>query len=251
MLSLFFLASLFLLPSALSAPTAEPAPAPALINDAPESIAIHKRDATNYWQNWSEQGSFNCRNEAGGRYTITWNSNTGGFVCGKGWRGGGNRSVPSIHPHYSTLGYRYSLGLDVPRVVKYSGTYTPKGPGYLAVYGWTRNPLIEYYVVESYDILAPGEPWTSKGNFTFEEGTYQLYQSTRNNKPSIEGTRTFQQYWSVRTEKRAGGSVSMQKHIEAWSSKGMKLGNHEYMVLATEGFTNGQQSSGTSDITVS
>ena len=81
--------------------------------------------------------------------------------------------------------------MDRTRTVRYSGTYDAKGPGYLALYGWTRNPLIEHYIIESYDVLAPGEPWTRKGNFTFEEGTYDLYTSQRVNKPSIEGTRTF------------------------------------------------------------
>ncbi|KAL1593874.1 hypothetical protein SLS60_010607 [Paraconiothyrium brasiliense] len=77
--------------------------------------------------------------------------------------------------------------------VKYSGTYTPTGPGYLAVYGWTTGPLIEYYIVENHGDLAPGEPWSLKGNFTFEEGTYNIYQSQRVNKPSIQGTSTFYQ----------------------------------------------------------
>lgn len=47
------------------------------------------------------------------------------------------------------------------RTIKYSGTYNATGPGYLAVYGWTRNPLIEYYILESYADLAPNEPWFS------------------------------------------------------------------------------------------
>lgn len=80
--------------------------------------------------------------------------------------------------------------------MKYSGTYTPKGPGYLALYGWTTNPLIEYYIMDSHGDLAPNEPWTAKGNFTIEgEGTYAVYTSTRVNKPSIIGTATFQQFW--------------------------------------------------------
>lgn len=138
------------------------------------------------------------------------------------------------------------------RVVKYSGTYQAKGPGYLALYGWTRNPLIEFYIVESYDILAPGEPWTAKGNFTSEEGTYSLYTSQRVNKPSIEGTRTFTQFWSVRTEKRVGGTITTQKHFDAWAKAGMQLGTHDYMILATEGFSNGTLlPSGSSSIIVS
>jgi endo-1,4-beta-xylanase len=137
-------------------------------------------------------------------------------------------------------------------VINYSGTYEPKGPGYLAIYGWTRNPLIEYYVVESYDILAPGEPWTRKGEFSSAEGDYEIYQSQRTNKPSIEGTRTFQQYWSVRKEKRVGGTVTMKNHFDAWNKLGMRLGGHSYMILATEGFTNGTKTpSGTANLNVS
>ncbi|KAJ4346914.1 uncharacterized protein N0V89_010847 [Didymosphaeria variabile] len=97
--------------------------------------------------------------------------------------------------------------------VKYSGAYTPIGPGYLAVYGWTTGPLIEYYIVENHGDLAPGEPWTIKGNFTFEEGTYNIFQSQRVNKPSIQGTSTFYQYWSVRTEPRSNGTVTTGRHF--------------------------------------
>ncbi|KAF2703312.1 glycoside hydrolase family 11 protein [Pleomassaria siparia CBS 279.74] len=204
---------------ALSAPTAGPEPEPA---------QLAERQGY-YWSSWQEgSGSYNCKNEAGGKYSVTWQGQTGGFVCGKGWSPGGSRAV------------------------KYTGTYTPTGPGYLSLYGWTTNPLIEYYIVDSYGTLEPGEPWTRKGNFTFEEGTYELFQSTRVNKPSIVGTATFQQYWSVRTEKRVGGTITTGKHFDAWKSVGMKLGGHNYMILATEGYTNGKNtSSGSSSITVS
>ncbi|KAF2744679.1 glycoside hydrolase family 11 protein, partial [Sporormia fimetaria CBS 119925] len=175
------------------------------------------RQGNYYWSNWSEgQGNWNCRNEAGGRFSVTWSGNNGGFVCGKGWRGGSGN-----------------------RVIRFQGSYTPTGPGYLAIYGWTRNPLIEYYIVESYDILAPGEPWTLKGNFSSDEGDYDIYTSTRVNKPSIEGTRTFQQFWSVRQQKRVGGTVSLARHFEEWSRRGMRLGGHDYCIVAVEGFTNG------------
>jgi len=123
--------------------------------------------------------------------------------------------------------------------VKYSGTYEPKGPGYLSVYGWTRGPLIEYYIVDSHGDLTPGEPWTKKGNFTFEEGSYDIYTSMRVNKPSIDGTSTFQQFWSVRTEPRVGGTITTGKHFAEWSKLGMRLGGHQYMILATEGYNHG------------
>jgi endo-1,4-beta-xylanase len=219
-----------------------------LSSPAPAPAKLLERQGY-YWSAWQEgSGNYNCKNGNGGSYSVTWQGKTGGFVCGKGWSPGGSR--------YEILllsGGHIPLLIGISnRTVKYTGTYTATGPGYLALYGWTQSPLIEYYIVDSYGTLEPGEPWTSKGNFTFEEGSYELFQSTRVNKPSIEGSRTFQQYWSVRTEKRVGGTITTQKHFDAWSKAGMKLGRHSYMILATEGYTNGSHtSSGTSSITVS
>ncbi|KAK8067514.1 Endo-1 4-beta-xylanase A [Apiospora saccharicola] len=180
------------------------------------------------FSSWSEGGiNYRCNNGPGGSYTVDW-SGPGGFVCGKGWGRGGQRSV------------------------QYSGTYKPQGPGYLALYGWTRNPLIEYYVVDAHGDLSPNEVWTEKGNFTSDGGTYTIYTSTRVNQPSIVGTATFQQFWSVRTEQRVGGTITTGNHYSEWARHGMNLGQHDYMILATEGYTSkGKQSSGSSSITVS
>jgi hypothetical protein len=51
---------------------------------------------------------------------------------------------------------------------------------------------------------------------------------------------------SVRTQKRVGGSVNMQAHFNAWASHGLRLGQHYYQIVATEGY----QSSGNSEIYV-
>lgn len=138
------------------------------------------------------------------------------------------------------------LTFPAPRVINYSGTFTPNGNGYLSVYGWTTDPLIEYYIVESFGSYDPSSAATQKGSVTVDGSTYTILETTRTNEPSILGTSTFQQYWSVRQSHRISGSVDTSAHFAAWAALGMTLGSHNYQIVATEGY----QSSGTSDITV-
>jgi endo-1,4-beta-xylanase len=134
-----------------------------------------------------------------------------------------------------------------PSSIGYSGTYSPNGNSYLAVYGWMRNPLVEYYIVENFGTYDPSSDATPLGEVTCDGSTYRLAESWRYNQPSIDGTQTFQQYWAVRVNKRSSGTVNTGCHFDAWERAGLPMGNHNYQIVATEGY----HSSGFAEITVS
>lgn len=107
--------------------------------------------------------------------------------------------------------------------------------------------MIEYYVVESFGTYNPSTGASKKGTVTSDGDTYDIYTSERVNQPSILGTSTFTQFWSVRRTKRFSGTVTMANHFNAWSSFGLKLGTFDYQIVAVEGY----QSAGSASITVS
>ncbi|EME41562.1 glycoside hydrolase family 11 protein [Dothistroma septosporum NZE10] len=175
---------------------------------------------------WSDKtGSHVYNNGAGGSYDVTW-SGDGNFVGGKGYQTGAARTI------------------------RYSASFKPtnNGNAYLAVYGWTRSSLVEYYILENIGEYNPCSGKTVLGTVSSDGGVYDVCKNTRTNAPSIDGTATFDQYISVRQSKRSSGSVTTGNHFKKWESLGLKLGaSFDYQIMAVEG----NDSAGSANVTVS
>jgi len=176
-----------------------------------------------FYSFWEEAGGGSMTLGSGGSYSASWNQGARNIVVGKGWNPGSTHTVT------------------------YSGNFNCNGNCYLSLYGWTTNPLIEYYIVDWYGSYNPSSGAQRLGSVYTDGATYDIYRTQRVNQPSIQGTATFYQFWSVRQQKRVGGTINVANHFSAWSKSGLNLGTSNYQILASEGY----QSSGSSNITVS
>ncbi|MDR1687552.1 MAG: glycoside hydrolase family 11 protein [Clostridiales bacterium] len=199
------------------------------VSAASENVSSNKLgvfEGFNY-ELWKDGGDGNMTLTGGGKYECEWNDS--GNVL---FRTGKKFDQTKTHDELGGIS------------VDYNADYRPNGNSYLCIYGWSVDPLVEFYVVESWGSWRPPGA-TSKGTIEVDGGTYDVYETTRRNQPSIQGTKTFQQYWSVRTDKKTGGTVSVSEHIEAWEEMGMELGKMYEVALCVEGY----QSSGRANIT--
>jgi len=124
-----------------------------------------------------------------------------------------------------------------------SGRSTAGNYSYIGIYGWARNPdaenaedkLVEYYIVEDWF----GNQWQSDttpittnttggsilGSFTMDGAVYAVIRNVRTQKPSIDGTKTFVQYFSIRQTPRQRGTISITEHFKQWERMGLQIGN--------------------------
>ncbi|HTQ05990.1 MAG TPA: glycoside hydrolase family 11 protein [Polyangiaceae bacterium] len=122
---------------------------------------------------------------------------------------------------------------------------TTGGFGNVGIYGWSVNPLHEYYIIENW--LGKKPAFTVVGSFTIDgEGTYEIQTNMQKNQPNITGTNAdFVQFWSVRSEPRQCGHISVSKHFDEWKSLNLTLGNLEEVRILVEA----QNNSGAMDFT--
>ena len=190
----------------------------------------------------------------GYRYEL-WNQNSQGTACmtlGNGalfsgeWR--------DVENYLARRGLGYDETQDHQEIgtfyTTYNCNYNPSsasGNSYLSVYGWTVNPLIEYYIIEDWRNWIPSmsSGATLKGSFMANDGVYDIYENTRVNQPSINGNTTFQQYFSIRRTKRDSGTINISDHFNKWEELGMDMGKMYEVSFVVEGY----QSSGSFEFT--
>jgi len=118
---------------------------------------------------------------------------------------------------------------------KRSENGTAGGTSYIGIYGWSKKSLVEWYIVEDWyggdGPIGPaqiGGNAAKMGEFFMDGATYYIYQATRVYQPSIEGTATFPQFFSVRQTPRKSGTISITEHFREWERMGMELGSNMY-----------------------
>lgn len=174
---------------------------------------------------WKDSGDTEMHIEAGGTFSCEW-SNINNAL----FRRGQKFDCTKTYPELGNI------------TVEYGVDYQPMGNSYMCVYGWTRQPLIEYYIVESWGSWRPpGAPFPV-GSVTVDGAEYDIYKTTRVEQPSIDDIQTFDQYWSVRRTKpktegtKIEGTISVSKHFDAWKKCGLELGKMYEVALTIEGY---------------
>ena len=183
------------------------------------------------YEMWNQNGQGQVSmNPGAGSFSCSW-SNIENFLARMG------KNYDSQKKNYKAFG-------DI--TLSYDVEYTPRGNSYMCVYGWTRNPLMEYYIVEGWgDWRPPGDGAERKGTVTLDGHTYDIAKTMRYNQPSLDGTATFPQYWSIRQQSGSAnnqtnymkGTISVSKHFDAWSQAGLDMSGTLYEVsLNIEGY---------------
>jgi endo-1,4-beta-xylanase len=196
----------------------------------------------------SQAGSEGVAGEKDGYRYELWNQNGKGTACitlGSGALFSGEWS--DIENYLARRGLGYDQTQEHQEIGTFYATYdciynpsTASGNSYLSVYGWTVDPLKEFYIVEDWRTWIPSmaEGASLTDSFYVNGSYYDIYENTRVNQPSIAGNATFKQYFSIRREVRDSGTVNISEHFNKWESLGMDLGKMYEVSFVVEGYHN-------------
>ena len=174
-----------------------------------------------HYEIWYQGGNNSMTSYDNGTFKASW-SGTNDFLARVGFKYNEDKTYEELGP------------IDAYFNWKKSGS--GGGYNYIGIYGWTVDPLVEYYIVDDWYNKPGSYLGQKKGEFQVDGDTYEIYQNTRNQQPSIKGTATFPQYFSVRKSARSCGHIDITAHFKKWESLNMKMGKmYEAKVLVEAG----------------
>lgn len=168
------------------------------------------------------------------------------------WADGGGTGCMTVHGTDATFSAewgdvedflaRVGLDFDQTRTHQQIGVFKAEfaetkeetggdGLTYIGIYGWTVEPLREFYILDDWGATKPGgfssdgTPRDEVGTLVADGETYDVWKKTRENKPSIVGDATFDQYFSIRRTARQCGTISISDHFNQWEDLGLPMGN--------------------------
>lgn len=192
---------------------------------------------------WSQNGAGNATmtlhpsTENGGAFEVEW-SGTINMLARSGKRWGANSNVTVQNVGNITAEFE----------VEWSSSDNVK---YVSVYGWGYydqqdipsgfSNEIEYYIVQDRGSYNPTSGGKKFGSATIDGISYDFYTTDRIQQPSLSGTSTFKQYWSIPSnpsQHRTKGTISISKHFSEWAKAGMKMGRlYEVASMKIESYT--------------
>ena len=192
---------------------------------------------------WSQDGvgnatmTLNPSDANGGTFSVEW-SGTVNMLARSGKRWGSNSTVTVQNVGNITAEFE----------VEWNSTDNVK---YVSVYGWGYydqqdipsgfSNEIEYYIIQDRGSYNPTQGGKKFGSATIDGINYDFFTTDRINQPSLSGTSTFKQYWSIpsnTSQHRTKGTISISKHFEAWAKAGMKMGKlYEVASMKIESYT--------------
>ena len=160
---------------------------------------------------------------SGGTFNTEWSAqvSSGNFLA----RRGRNYDASKKATQYGNI------------VMDYAADYTASAQGNsrLCVYGWMKDPLVEYYIIEDWVNWCPSANGGSK-TVTIDGAQYEIFQLDHTGPTILGDTRTFKQYFSVRKQKRTSGTITVSDHFKAWADAGWNIGNLTEVALNVEGW---------------
>lgn len=162
-----------------------------------------------YYSGGSASISFPDAGTYAGNFQVNW-SGVSDVVGGKGW----------------STGSAQTIGYNCGSISGYNN---------FSVYGWTTNPLIEYYICEMGSVTYDA---TYVGSLSSDGHSYGVYKHQQVNQPSIQGTATFWQYLSNWGGSSTGSNhtVTTANHFNYWNSHIGQMGAFNYQILAVEAY---------------